>query len=584
MAGLVGANELRPPIDLVGAVVDLVSTGIGGPPVVGGAALELGPIGPPEPSWLDEWLVGLVHEQSVAIEDRRRRGAWYTPRSVVEGLVRVATDGWSEPPALITDRTCGGGAFLLAALDRLEAWGVGPATAATMVAGMDLDPLAVQVSRWSIELWLRRRLGPDTAAGLAAGLDIRLGDALAELPPSWCAQVVVVGNPPFASPLKKGTIPPAAARYRHARAELLGPYADLAAIHLLNAVDTVASGSTVALVQPQSVLASRDTEALRLHLGSVAPLSAFWAARELLFDAGVRACAPVLGVGAEEGPELALYSGPDVVSTGATKGATGERRWSGLAADALGAPPLGSLSTLRLGELCTATAGFRDEFYAMVGACRQAEPSERSGPLEAGVARVVTVGSVDPLVVGWGTEPTRFGGTAWSHPVIDRDQLPPKVVRWYDRLRRPKVLLATQSKLLEPVIDHHGDLAPATPVIAVLAAPGDLERVTAVLLAPPVALWAWRRWFGSALSVDALKLAAKQVAELPLPTDSERWAEAAELIARRDQAAGGGQDAAQAWDLAVEVATIMTEAYGVGPEVLGWWKTRLKPRPAPVDG
>ena len=170
----------------------------------------------------------------------------------------------------------------------------------------------------------------------------------------------------------------------------------------------------------------------------------------------------------------------------------------------------------------------------LVGACREAEPAEQAGDVGPRVARVVTVGSIDPLVIDWGVEPTRFGGATWTHPVVDREQLPPKVGRWLDRLSRPKVLLATQAKVLEPVIDRTGDVAPATPLIAVLASEDDLDRVAAVLLAPPVTLWAWRRWFGAALSVDALKLSARQVAELPLPSGgrgAEAWDEASRLVA-----------------------------------------------------
>jgi hypothetical protein len=232
-----------------------------------------------------------------------------------------------------------------------------------------------------------------------------------------------------------------------------------------------------------------------------------------------------------------------------------------------------------LGELVSATAGFRDEYYGMVAACREALPAERSDPLGAEVGRVITVGAVDPLLVAWGNKPFRFGGARWTHPVVDRAALPPKVQRWFDRLRRPKVLLATQAKLLEPVVDRSGDMVPATPVIAVLAEPDELDRVTAVLLAPPVVLWAWRQWFGAALSVDAVKLAAKQVGELPLPADSEAWNEATALLSDTGWGGTGPNDAAAAWDQALEIATIMTEAYEAEPEVLEWWKARLKPRP-----
>ena len=483
--------------------------------------------------------------------------------------MRLATASGEAPP-FVADPTCGGGAFLLAALDRLVQLGIDPLDAVRRVGGVDLDPAAVEVSRWSVLLWLARTRHEAVASGRAEQLvTIEVGDALVDDPLGWPEQRLVVGNPPFASPLKRGVVPPSAASYRSRRSDLLGPYADIAAAHLLRAVETSGPGSTVALVQPQSILASRDTEPLRAHLDEIAPLQALWAAREPLFDAGVRACAPVLAVGANPGPDVLLARGAEV----ARAGTRGPQRWSAHGADALGAPRLPRMSG-RLGDLVTATAGFRDEHYGLVGCCREAEPGERAGN---GVdsARLVTVGAVDPLTVSWGRKPFRFGGADWTRPMVDRDGLSAKVAGWFDRQLAPKVLLATQTKLLEPVVDRLGDLMPATPLIAVHAEPDDLDRVAAVLLAPPVVLWAWRRWFGTALTVDAVKLAARQVSDLPLPRDEAAWSAAAETVA----AVPGDGELGMAWDAALDVAAIMTEAYGASPDVLRWWRNRLKPRP-----
>lgn len=599
---------------LAGAVAHRVAVELGDP---SGSWLGVpGPVvlGADEPDppggWADPWLVGLVHELAAPAADRRARGAWYTPRPVVDGLLALAAGPATSRAALVVDPTCGGGAFLLAALDRLVAAGIEPAEALSRVAGLDVDPGAVQVTRWGLALWWRARAG----TGPEPALDVGQGDALDPWPDRWRrGPVFVIGNPPFATPLKQGTLPETAARFRADRADVLGPYADLAAIHLLQAVGQVAPGSTVALVQPQSVLAGRDTEGLREHLASVAPLRALWAAREAVFDAGVRACAVVLDVGgpveAGDGTEaeVLVAHGPAVTVGGLRPRAS----WGELAADALGAPPLpasltrpppssgsrsGSTSAprgRRLGDLVTATAGFRDEHYALVAACREAAPDDEADG--QGAARLVTVGAVDPLWTAWGTAPIRFGGRDWDRPVIDRSALPPRIAGWLDRQLRPKVLLATQTRLLEPYVDRDGILAPATPLIAVHADADQLHRVAAVLLAPPVVAWAWRRWFGTAMAIDAVKLAARQVVELPLPADLDRWDEAAALLAApagRQSERGpddGGRAAAQA--VAVEVAQLMTGAYGASGEVYEWWQDRLPDRsgsrrvgPGPATG
>lgn len=562
--------EVRP---LVGSVADRIATALAtpSPADVDGAEKAAFPAADPPGGWANPWLLGVVHEQAASAADRRARGAWYTPRSVVDGLVQAATSDLVETDLrLFVDPTCGGGAFLLAALDRLVALGVDPNDAVGRIAGMDLDPTAVEVARWSIQLWLAEKLGTGSESSVAQGIDIRCGNALSAFPESWRSKVIVVGNPPFASPLKSGTIDEAATAFRSDRAEVLGPYADLASIHLVHVLESVGPGSTVALVQPQSILSSRDTEGLRSSLERTAPLHGLWAAREALFDAGVRACCPILRVGEEPAASVRLYHGSTVEDRGRRR----PQGWGALAADALGAPRLPTFGRGRLGALVGATAGFRDEHYALVAACREADEAEAGGSVGPGVGRVFTVGSVDPLTASWGRAAFRFGGQTWVSPVVDRDELPPRVQRWFDRLQRPKVLLATQAKLLEPYVDRVGTVVPATPLVAVTAEPDDLDRVAAVLLAPPVVLWAWRRWFGTAMSVDALKLAAKQVGDLPLPVDDGLWQEAARLVGACD-----GADPVTAADCSLEVAEVMTRAYGAGPEVYDWWVSRRKSLP-----
>ena len=469
------------------------------------------------------------------------------------------------------------------------------------------------------------------------GVDIAVGDALVGYPAHWSGVELVVGNPPFATPLRSGAMPPTADAFRAGHRDLLGPYADLAALHLLAAVERLGAGATVAMVQPQSVLAGRDTRALRRHCEQRAPLQALWAAREPVFDAGVRACAVVLRVGSAPVDRVTLAAGVGVDRC-PVDGQPGP--WSANAALALGAPRLppalarlpaddaedagggdrggdpgggdgsgggdrggdpgggdssgggdggdgrgggddgdgpgrrGAGGPPRLGSLATATAGFRDEYYGLVAACR-----EWDGPDGAEPNRLMTVGSVDPLASKWGVEPVRFGGTRWLRPVVDLDALPPRVRTWADRQAVPKVIVATQSKVLEPIVDPTGALIPATPLLAVHAPPDQLALVAAVLLSPPVVAWAWSHWLGTALTVDALKLAARQVLQLPLPADRPAWHRAA----RRLEAAlaapdpvddADGDPVAAGRAVGLEVARLMNRAYGADDAVLAWWLER----------
>lgn len=583
------------PLDLVEQVVEQVASAIAHGPAADDAP---GPfadgVAPPAGGWADPWLVGTVHEQAVSAEARSARGAWYTPESVVRGLVELATaapPAGDELPPVAIDPTCGGGAFLLAAADRFVRAGAAPAEALAGVAGMDIDPGAVQVSRWSLELWAAAHgVAPDEV-----NLDIVEGDALRGYPSHWPREALIIGNPPFATPLRTGAVPESVAAFREGREHLLGPYTDLAAMHLLAAVERCERGSVVALVQPQSLLAGRDSEPLRRYCEQVAPVHAMWAAREAVFDAGVRACAAVLHPGGDRPGVVQLASGPAVtpgarIATQDAIGPTGTddasdapdpsdssdgtSAWAGYAARSLGAPALPSElhqrnAAERLGSLISsATAGFRDEYYGLVAAC-----SEWTGPPADAPNRLVTVGSVEPLAHRWGVDPCRFGGERWLQPTIDVDALDTKVRTWTERRLAPKVVMATQSKLLEPVVDRDGTLVPATPLLALHADPADLDLVAAVLLSPPVVAWAWQRWFGAALAVDALKLAARQVVELPLPSDRAAWQRAADLIGRT-----AISTVVEGAALSDEVAAIMNDAYGADAAVLQWWRARAKSR------
>jgi len=319
----------------------------------------------PPGGWANPWLLGIAHEQLELTEERKSRGAWYTPRKVVEGLLAVALPG-PDVPTFVADPTCGGGAFLLAALDRLVTLGLEPREAIDRVGGVDLDGGAVDVSRRSIELWALRQ-GLDISR---VAIDVSQGDALKGFPSQWARPLVIVGNPPFASPLRKGAIPESAAQFRSDHDQVFSSYTDLSALHLYAAVKHAGPRSTVLLVQPQSVLASQDTELLREALELEAPIDALWVARESVFDAGVRVCAPLLRTRPDHRPSVSLWSGPRVESVSTTK----RGPWASYAARALGAPPSPSVcwdTPQRLGDLVTATAGFRDEYYGLLASCRE---------------------------------------------------------------------------------------------------------------------------------------------------------------------------------------------------------------------
>ena len=120
---------------------------------------------------------------------------------------------------------------------------------------------------------------------------------------------------------------------------------------------------------------------------------------------------------------------------------------------------------------------------------------------------------------------------AWAEgPDGDR-----RLAAWADARLRPKVVVATQTRVVEAAVDDDGSWWPSVPVISVVLDPDhddDETRwlVAAALSAPPVSAWAAERSGGTALAPQALKLSARQVLEVPLPVDRDAWAEGARLL------------------------------------------------------
>lgn len=480
---------------------------------------------------------------------RAARGAWYTPRDAAAAISALAfgtavADPTTNLPRFVVDPTCGGGAFLLAALDAFVARGLPPADALRRVAGMDIDEDAVAIARRVVGLWARRHGVATQTISNAVGA-VEVGDALGAWPAAWPTPDLILGNPPFASPLRSAAgpagLPSAAVEFRDRHRRDLGPYADLAAIHLLNAAQRVdAQCGRLALVLPQSVLAGRDAASLRSWIDSTMPVEEMWITEDRIFDAKVRVCAPVLAR-----------------SPSRKKSDRHDRSWAERAADASDLPRHGIVDDAGwLGSLCSTTAGFRDEYYGLAAACVEAADGDQR-------ARLATVGSIDPLVFHWGVAPTRFAKKRWHRPVVDDALLPDGIRSWFDRQRRPKVLLPTQARVLEPFVDRDGSVVPVTPLISIFAEPDDLDHIAALLLAPNVVVWAARRSFGSALAANAIKLRANDVLEIPLPPVGSFWDRAAALVPE-------GPAAVE------EIASLMLQAFDGDASLLTWWQQRKR--------
>jgi hypothetical protein len=477
--------------------------------------------------------------------ERKRRGAWYTPPRIVDFLVEQAVVPAMRSAAAtggavrILDPACGDGRVLAAAArafehapvaHRIGADSVDDARGRLNLVGIESDPSSAASARSNVP-----------------GARILVGDGRV-LDPTGCFDAVV-GNPPYLGQLTHATS-------RGGRSPLGGgPYADVAAEFLVRAVASARpDGGRVALVLPQSLLASRDTASIRAALLERAALVGLWWAGQPVFDAAVTVCVLVLQRGVPQG-DIRRWRGPDLApAPSAPATDVAGPTWSPLVADLAGIPPVEvDTDAGRLGDLASATAGFRHQFYGLVDHVTDGAV----GP------PLVTAGLIDAGACRWGALPVRFAKRTFIAPRVDLVALTradPKLAAWVEARLRPKVLVATQTRVIEAVADPDGAWVPSTPVIAVHPERAeDVWAVAAVLTAPPVAAWAAARHVGAGLGGTALKLSAAQVLDLPLPP--RPWSAGAECLRRGDMAG---------------CAEAMCDAYGVtrprrGPLLAWWW-------------
>jgi hypothetical protein len=384
---------------------------------------------------------------------------------------------------------------------------------------------------------------------------------------------VVIGNPPFLNQLEsRSASGPRLMNLLRARfGDFVDELSDSSTLFFLLALEELAKakGGRVCLVLPDSFLSVKSASGARALAASCGELTALWVAGERLFDASVYTCAPTLKMGIVDSHRIERYIRSGFTAIGEITVRELPETWSELIAPGFGIPEVQlNPSVGLLAEISSATADFRDQYYKLAPFVVEEGATEggRSAPL-------VTVGLIDPARLLWGRRSTRFHGVRFERPVVDLDSArsDSAVATWLEKRRVPKVMLATQTKVLEAVVDESGTAVPSVPVISIIT--DEPWKVAAVLMSPPVTALAAARYLGSALSASALKLSASQVGALPLPPNTGPWERAASRV-RDAQYANSEAD----WRAAIEdVGTLMCLSYGIAPggEVFRWWADRL---------
>lgn len=400
---------------------------------------------------------------------------------------------------------------------------------------------------------------------------------------------VILGNPPFLNQLETATVTDRglAAILAARTGGTCRGYTDLSATFLVLAASLARPGGRVALVQPQSLLAAKDAAPVRAAVLRAGSLSALWVANAYLFEGvSVFTCAPTIHVAGPRSGPLARSTGPAFTPlppiTVDADALAREETWAHLAAAASGVPDIHHRAAGRLGDLAHATADFRDQYYGLSGFLVEdadLAPADRD---DARFPPIVTSGLIDPAHCRWGAAHTRILKRRWLAPRVDRARMLASgaLGPWLASRLVPKLLLATQTRILEVFADEHGRFVPSTPLITITPRdptnPANLWRLAAALASPVLTALALKKFAGAALNADAIKLSAKQVLDLPLPADRPAW----DLAADQFRAASARTDPRERARALHEFGRLACRAYGLAEphELLAWWTDRLAGR------
>jgi len=529
-----------------GLSVDFVIDGAVVDPDRSAAAVDI-PAEIGDSGWM---LPGMVREMLLSPARRHSGGVHHTPYEVAAALVAEA---WPPGPVgVAADPSVGGGVFLVAAAAAMD---LPRGEAVGHVVGCDIDPLAVATTTAALTLW---------SGGVAPGAGaIRVSDFLEPDPFRGTVPDLIVGNPPFLSQLRGDTVRSEQSRSRtRDRWPAVGGFIDEAMLFLLAAVEIVAPGGRVALVQPTSVLSARDSQPVRELIGSLAPVTRFWTPRTRVFSASVETCAVVCERDAV--PTVVERSAGSPPMRVSSCPAPSARSWAPLLAGVDG-PPHVTLAGDPLSELANVTAGFRDQYYGLRDAVQE-NPD--------GSNRLVTSGLIDPLTTAWGRRQCRYNRRAWDTPTVRMDRVAPSVASWFRERLRPKLLVATQTKVIELIVDTEGSMIPCTPVVVVEPHdPSSLWHLAAALTAPCTSAALYSMAAGSGLSADAIRVSAKMLAVTPTPMPGPAWDRAARAVEDLH-----GKSRRARVDLH-ELGRLCDAAFGVErPEIVEWWERRLPGR------
>ena len=491
------------------------------------------------------------------LDDHRTNGAVFTPYDVAEELVREVG---IEAQDTVCDPSVGPGVFLLAVAEHKFRQGEAVRSIIESLRGIDIDPVTVEVARTTLQLWALWRGSEWLAVN-----HLIVGDGLLDIPDDWFGRCdVVIGNPPFLGQLKSDTArnPIRAQTLKERFGNRYTAYLDESMLFLLLGVELTGGSGTVALILPASLLGSDSSRLAREWVDSTLPLKDLWVGGRSVFEvAAVEVVAPILREAQSRDCRVVSHESKTAIEVPSVP----DGQWSRLLAALNGTPVVNLSNQTVLGQQASVTADFRDAYYWLAERVKDSD-SEDVRP------RLATVGLVDPFRFMHGQVQTRFAKQKFDRPVvqIERDP-PPKFSKWLEEKLKPKLLVATQTQIVECYADSRGELLPSTPLVSVLPAEEtQLWHLMAAVCSPAASAWLASIAAGTGLSQTTIRIRASMLAELPLPAPSESWDEGA-CLARKIQ------EESPTEQTCIRFAETMNQAYNLTSEaLLKWWLEQLQ--------
>ena len=442
----------------------------------------------------------------------RAKGIVLTPYALAIRLAEATLPLHSNRILNIIDPTCGSGRLLAAAAEVAHNRGL-----AVKLHGIELEEPLARV-----------------AADSLPHADIQTGNALQLLNDAHAYDIVLL-NPPYRGRLRRADSH-AAQRADALKArfgDLLGPYADPSTGFLLLAQSLLCPSGRLGAIVPVSIASARDAHAARCHLATHCDTLDCWS-EPAPFAAQVHTASIIL--------ERRATPRPGAINDWATR-----------LARAAGVPNVELPATKTIGDVATVTADFRDEFYALQDHVVECDETPNAIP-------VVTCGLVDPGVLLHGSKSARLHGSRWTRPgVVSHRDLEPLL----NARLVPKVLVATQTRVIEAAPDPDGTYMPCTPLVRIVPSdPINVWRITASLCAPQTTAIAIHRHFGAGRAPNTLRLRATDIAALPLLPDTDATSQAMDAARSLHHGSGTLESLLQ----------LACAAFGHAPQgLLEWW-------------